>query len=344
MTLNRTNINIKELLEKYRKHTASETEFEQLFDYLQNPENLEMLRQEFDGQWKEKEGFTAHSPLHWDDIQKEVRLRAARVRKRDVDRQHRRYLWMAAASILLIIGMAAGLLFSLQSDEMIFETGFGQVESIVLEDGSKITLNANSIIRWDKEWQKQGVRKVVLTGEAYFDVQSIQNPGNGEKVSFIVETKDMIIDVVGTSFNVGSRKERTAVYLVEGEVHLNMRKEEQERDVEIKKEKIVTQRGESVSYSTTTRELERAMGDRYGNASWTSGTFVFTETSVAKILQSLEDIYGKKFEVGQSELLERELTAGLPYSDWAIVKSALELLLKAELVEKDGKVIVEPKE
>src|SRR5690625_376299 len=197
MTLNRTNINIKELLEKYRKHTASETEFEQLFDYLQNPENLEILRQEFDEQWKEKEESITHSPLHWDDIQKEVRLRAARERKRNVDRQHRRYLWMAAASILLIIGMEAGLFFSLQSDETIFETGLSKIESIVLEDGSKKSLNANSTLRWDKKWQQQGVRKVVLTGEAYFDVQSIQNPENGEKVSFIVETKDMTIDEIG---------------------------------------------------------------------------------------------------------------------------------------------------
>lgn len=342
--MNPTKKNIKELLEKYRNHTASEAEFEQLFDYLQNPENLEILRQEFDEQWKVKEESAAHSPLHWDDIQKEVRLRAARERKRKVDRQYRRHLWMAAASVLLIIGMAAVLLYSLQSDEIIFETGFGQVESIVLEDGSKITLNANSTLRWDKNWQQQGVRKVVLTGEAYFDVQSIQNPEIGEKVSFVVETKDMTIDVVGTSFNVRSRKERTAVYLDEGEVHLDLRKERQEREEEIKEEKIIMQPGESVSYSINTRELERAMGDRYGNASWTSGTFVFTETSVVKILRSLEDIYGKKFEVSQPELLERELTAGLPYSDWAIVKSALELLLKAELVEKDGRVIVEPKE
>lgn len=341
--MNRTNKNIKELLEKYRNHTASEAEFEQLFDYLQNPENLEILRQEFDEQWKEKEESITHSPLHWDDIQKEVRLRAARERKRDVDRQHRRYLWMAAASILLIIGMAAGLFFSLQSDETIFETGFGQVESIVLEDGSKITLNANSTLRWDKKWQKQGVRTAVLTGEAYFDVQSIQSPENGEKVSFTVETKDMTIDVVGTSFNVRSRKERTAVYLDEGEVHLNLRKVGQEREKEVEKEKIIMQPGESVSYSTNTQELERAMGDLYGNASWTIGTFVFSKAPVSKILRSLEDIYGKQFEVFYPELLDRELTTALPYSDWAIVKSALELLLKADLVEKDERIIVEPK-
>src|SRR5699024_612145 len=124
---------IKELLEKYQNHTATEAEFERLFDYLQNPENLEILRQEFEERWKVKEESTVHSPLHWDDIQREVRLRAARERKRKVDRQHRRHLLTAAASVLLIIGMAAGLLYSLQSDETIFETGFGQVESIVLE-------------------------------------------------------------------------------------------------------------------------------------------------------------------------------------------------------------------
>src|SRR5690625_8035676 len=105
---------------------------------------------------------------------------------------------MAAASILLIIGMAAGLFFSLQSDETIFETGFGQVESIVLEDGSKITLNANSTLRWDKKSQQQGVRKVVVTGEAYFDVQSIENPENGEKGTLIVATKEITIAGVRT--------------------------------------------------------------------------------------------------------------------------------------------------
>jgi len=110
-----------------------------------------------------------------------------------------------------------------------------------------------------------------------------------------------------------------------------------------KDDKIIMQAGESVSYSIRTQELERAMGDLYGNASWTIGTFVFSQVSVSKILRSLEDIYGKQFEVFYPELLERELTTALPYSDWAIVKSALELLLKAELVAKDGRVIVELK-
>src|SRR5690625_2646363 len=258
---------------------------------------------------------------------------------------------MAAASILLIIGMAAGLFFSLQSDETIFETGFGQVESIVLEDGSKITLNANSTLRWDKKWKENGVRRVILSGEAYFDVESVGLSGTLEKMGFEVVTKDLIIDVVGTSFNVKSRDEKTAVFLDDGEVHLNLRKEKNllEEQIETeglekrKDDKIIMQAGESVSYSIRTQELERAMGDLYGNASWTIGTFVFSETSVSKILRSLEDIYGKQFEVRHPELLDRELTTALPYSDWPIVKSALELLLKAELVEQDERIIVEPK-
>src|SRR5690625_2787979 len=170
-------------------------------------------------------------------------------------------------------------------------------------------------------------------------------------MGFEVVTKDLIMDVVATYFNVTSRDEKTAVFMDEGEVHLNLRKEKNllEKQIEAegsdkrKEDKIIMQAGESVSYSVRTQELERAIGDLYGNASWTIGTFVFSETSVSKILRSLEDIYGKQFEVRHPELLERELTTALPYSDWAIVRSALELLLKAELVESDGRIIVEPK-
>lgn len=350
--MNRTEQHIKELLKKYRNQTATETEFERLFGYLQNPENLEILRQEFEEDWRMKEKSLFESPIIWEDIQKEVRRRAAHERKKKVDREHRRYLWAVAASIMLIVGMSIFLYHykDLFSHEMIYETGYGQVESIRLDDGSKVTLNANSTLRWDEKWKENGIRRVILTGEAYFDVENVGLSGTSEKMGFEVVTKDLIIDVVGTSFNVKSRDEKTAVFLDEGEVHLNLRKEKDllEKQIEAKgsderKEKIIMQAGESVSYSIRTQELERAMGDLYGYASWTIGTFVFSESSVSKILRSLEDIYGKQFEVLHPELLERELTTALPYSDWPIVKSALELLLKAELVEKDGRVIVEHK-
>lgn len=352
--MNFTEQHIRELLKKYRNQIATEEEFERLFDYLQNPENLEILRHEFEEEWRSKEDLSFESPVDWNDIQKVVRRRAAQERKEKVDREHRRHLWVIAASFLLIVGMSISLFYykALFSHEIVFTTGYGEVESIRLDDGSKVTLNANSTISWDKKWMEKGMRRVVLSGEAYFDVESIELSGTSEKMGFEVVTKDLIIDVVGTSFNVKSRDEKTAVFLDEGEVHLNLRQENDDslpdqaerKGSESKDDKIIMQAGESVSYSIRSRELERAMGDLFGNASWTIGTFVFTQESVAKIFRSLEDIYGKQFEVKESDLLNRELTTALPYSDWPIVKSALELLLNAELVESGERVKVEIRE
>lgn len=338
--MNRKKEHIKELLRKYRNHIATPEEFEELFDYLQNPENMEILKDEVSDQWNENLHPKPQSPVEWRDLQREVLKQKALERKKKTDRQHVRSLAAVAASLLIIVGFGLGIFYKgFNSSEVIFQTGFGQVESIVLDDGSRVTLNANSTLVWDKNWQRDGIRKARLSGEAFFDVESFYMEDE-TKMGFEIETKDMTIDVVGTSFNVKSRGEKTAVFLEEGMVHLDLK--EKESDVkESKQDKIVLQPGESLTYSNETKLLERVLGDKLIDASWMTGTFVFENQSVREILKSLEDIYGKSFVIKDQKLLNKQLTAGLPYSDWPIVKSALELLLDSRLIEDQNDIYIE---
>lgn len=72
-------------------------------------------------------------------------------------------------------------------------TASGQPEPhrVSLPDGSTVTLSYGSSIRYAKAFEQ---RKVILAGQAYFDVAKRENP-------FIVESGNTTVQVLGTTFN-----------------------------------------------------------------------------------------------------------------------------------------------
>ena len=68
-------------------------------------------------------------------------------------------------------------------------------KTIVLADGSVVTLNQNTSITLADNFNQQS-RELTLSGEAFFDVKT------DARRPFIVHTKDMDIKVLGTVFNV----------------------------------------------------------------------------------------------------------------------------------------------
>ena len=75
-------------------------------------------------------------------------------------------------------------------------TNRGQKSHLILSDGTKIWLNSESSLKYPSVFDKKK-REVILTGEAYFEVQKGAN-----NEPFIDKTSDIDIKVTGTSFNV----------------------------------------------------------------------------------------------------------------------------------------------
>ncbi len=73
----------------------------------------------------------------------------------------------------------------------------GQKSIIHLPDGSTVWLNADSKLTYSSDFNNE-IRKIWLTGEAYFEVA--KNPD----VPFKVFTDDLVITALGTSFNVNA--------------------------------------------------------------------------------------------------------------------------------------------
>lgn len=130
--------------------------------------------------------------------------------------------WMKSvlkyAAIVVMAFIAGNLLKpSLPSDKEIryseITVPFGQMSQIKLSDGTKIWLNSGTTLRYPERFAENS-RSVSIEGEAFFEVAKMAHK------PFTVNTTEMNIEVLGTSFNLSSYKEdaTTKVTLVEGKV------------------------------------------------------------------------------------------------------------------------------
>ena len=102
----------------------------------------------------------------------------------------------AAASILLLFSL--GFYFLSSTSKITHKTNYGEILNIKLQDGSDVTLNSNSSL----SYYKNESIKVWLSGEAFFQVDK----KIVTQAKFWVITKDLSVEVYGTSFNVSTKK------------------------------------------------------------------------------------------------------------------------------------------
>jgi transmembrane sensor len=89
---------------------------------------------------------------------------------------------------------------------------------IVLPDGSRVWLNAESSIRYPVRFEE---RSVELKGEAYFEVE--KKSGDGKLSTFTVSTGREVVKVLGTHFNINTYENegQSKTTLVEGSIEIS---------------------------------------------------------------------------------------------------------------------------
>jgi transmembrane sensor len=110
-----------------------------------------------------------------------------------------------AASVSLMIAA----FFMLDTTTII--TPVAETKTHILPDGSEVTLNAGSKIEFPT-YRLSANRKVHLEGEAFFNVT--------KGSTFIVETENATVSVLGTSFNVKARSSTFEVSCFTGKVNV----------------------------------------------------------------------------------------------------------------------------
>jgi ferric-dicitrate binding protein FerR (iron transport regulator) len=179
----------------------------------------------------------------------------------------------------------------------VIRTGYGEIKNVLLPDSTVVTLNANSSMRMPEQWNDADGRQVWLEGEAYFQVQ--KKPSTVEK--FVVHTRQVDVEVLGTRFNVNTRRQRAVVSLEEGKVRLSVH--EGDSAVLEKKAAMIMRPGQVVVIGIDRKpsiNLDKDVATRSG---WTRHAFHFDNTSLGEIAAMVEDTYGYKMEAEDSSML-----------------------------------------
>lgn len=145
--------------------------------------------------------------------------------------------------------------------------------SIELSDGTKVALNAKTIMKYPLHFNDKE-RTISLQGEAFFNVSKDERP-------FIVETQNTKIRVLGTKFNVkslGNGKHTTT--LVEGSIQVNTDSNDT----------YTIREGQQI-YINTEGEVSIKKVDTYYYTAWRNNLFAFKQTELKEIMHTIADWY-----------------------------------------------------
>jgi ferric-dicitrate binding protein FerR (iron transport regulator) len=218
-----------------------------------------------------------------------------------------------AASVTIIFMVSAVLYFFIKEyNTTTYSTQFGQTKKIILPDQSVVTLNANSTLKFPVNWHKQTNREVWLEGEAFFNVVK-KNKGN---IKFIVHTPKLDIEVLGTTFNVNSRRKNTVIVLNSGRVKLKSDNTEKENT-------LIMKPGEQVVFNEDKSAFTKKMVNAESYSAWIHQKLVFNDTPLTEIAQLLEDNYGFEVDFNEAGIVNRKFTATIPAGNINTLLTAL---------------------
>jgi ferric-dicitrate binding protein FerR (iron transport regulator) len=151
----------------------------------------------------------------------------------------------------------------------------GGVYSMVLDDGTKIQLNADSRLEYPSVFD-DSIRQVTLTGEAYFDVYT--DPSR----PFIVRTDRQEVRVLGTAFDVDAYPDggEVTTTLVEGKVMINS-----------PHSRLVLRPGQQTQLNSEGTLILHKEADIDEAIAWKNGYFWFDKADIHKIMRQLERWY-----------------------------------------------------
>ena len=257
----------------------------------------------------------------WNNVESAVSNDEPEDNSFNVVRSLQRWWWIAAASVMLVGGLSWKLLSTFSDIPLVYkkqvvasrvplqEKGNLQTtEQIIrLSDGSVVKLKPGSKLSYSDFSGNQ--RVVYLDGEGYFDVAK-----NGAK-PFVVYAGPIVVQVVGTSFNVSSHTGKTIsnVSVLSGRVKVFATEKINESDSEMEAQAVYLTPNQQVVFDASKSVFEKGLVAepvqlrRTGDAK----EFYFTNTAVNDILGELETAYGVTMRYNNSSFATCKVTAPL---------------------------------
>ena len=215
-------------------------------------------------------------------------------------RHHGRKRWagrgrrLASVSALAASIAAAGLFLALNDGLLrgqTFRTDIGERRSVVLKDGSRLTLDSGTVVK--VRYGRDARRLELARGQARFDVaHDVQRP-------FSVRAGEETVVATGTAFNIDLIGRRTVVTLIQGHVTVLRREPSslfQPRAGASRPSPILLDPGQQlIAQPAAAPRVQVASIDRA--TAWESGQLVFADETLASVAERVSRYSGKPVRV-----------------------------------------------
>ncbi|MDX8337770.1 FecR domain-containing protein [Draconibacterium sp. IB214405] len=180
----------------------------------------------------------------------------------------------------------------------------GKMTTLILPDGTKVTLNAGSKLVYPDQFSK-AKREIFLVGEAFFDVhKDADHP-------FVVQTTDINIEVLGTRFNL-SAYAGDNIYetvLAEGKVRIR------QNQSSLFDETIDLEPNQKATFNRTLRETKVKDVDVENYILWQEGIFKFDSSDLNRVTKKLERFYNIQIKYNDVMLGTLKISGKLDLDD-----------------------------
>lgn len=209
----------------------------------------------------------------------------------------------------------------------------GKRFTITLCDGTLVHLNAGSSITFPVEFLKDKARRVLLSGEAYFEV------AHDRKNAFLVNSGTLNVQVYGTKFNINSYPEdkNTDVVLIEGSVSLSKSGSEPEG-----KNEFFLIPGFKATFNKNHSSISKEKVNTSLYTSWINGNLVFREESFENIIKKLERHYNVTI-INHNKSLAHETFNATVETNTESIEQVLNYFKKVYQIDysvKENKIII----
>lgn len=291
-----------ELLHRLIAGSTTEEENRELMEWFRQCASQEEFFMLFENVWKD-------SP---DEMPRDVQERMYRRLNRDLGEEKKtikiipwhsyfsRKIWqrVAVACIIVVLSLANYNMFhkqkQLSTQNFTVSAEKGQRAFVTLPDSTKVWLNSDTKISYPADYGMKE-RNVALMGEAYFEVA--KNPDK----RFIVETKGMQVEALGTAFNINAYKNDNKIIasLFSGSVRVSY-----EDHVTILKPH------ESVKVDLLTRDFFQYEDNNMKDiALWRENEITFDGESLEEIAHIINRLYNTTIYI-EDESLKKECYIG----------------------------------
>lgn len=307
------------LFKKYFQNKCSTDEAQEILDWIEKPDASMDMEDEFKSAWRntkvipgdytkwsgklekvherlemeelygsldlEKKPKTWHKPKDRPAISGEEKQRNQTKKIRSV------LIRGVFASFIILLGVVFYFNVPLSGEgvsivaQLEKRTEPGQKLSFHLDDGTRVILNSGSKLFYPSSFDSLQ-RKVILVGEAYFEVsKDVDRP-------FRVVTESVVTTALGTAFNINafSLNENIEVALVNGKVSVSSL----EQTDNLKS--LILNPGEMATVVKSDLRIEKSPFNFNEKISWKDGVIYFSETDYPEIVRKLENWYGVRIQ------------------------------------------------